>query len=371
MLRLARELTGAGAVVRLVHTGATPAGVRGVSVGRRWSPVALLRARRALAGADVVSVQFAPSMYGFRAWVGLLPLAAGRRPIVPTLHEYGWWTWARQVPRTAWRALEPRRLVDRETALLVPRAARVVVTNAAHAEDVRRRFPDLPVVAIPIGANVAVATSEPAEVLRPSVRVELGVAPDAVLLAFFGFVHPVKGIRYLGEAVARLAAEGRDVHLLVVGGFESTALPAAEALAFEAELRAHLAAAGAGDRARITGFLPEEAASRLLAAADVAVLPFTAGVTTKSGSLLTVLAHGLPTVVTAAPEPDPELVDGATCVVVPAVRDAPALADGIRRVLDDPALATRIAAAGRALAARRDWPDIAARHLALLAEVAR
>jgi glycosyltransferase involved in cell wall biosynthesis len=101
------------------------------------------------------------------------------------------------------------------------------------------------------------------------------------------------------------------------------------------------------------------------------VLPFTAGVTTKSGSLLTLLAHGLPTVVTAAPEPDPELTDGGTCIVVPRVRDGAALADGIRRVLDDGALAARIAGEGRALAARRAWPDIAARHLALLTEVAR
>jgi glycosyltransferase involved in cell wall biosynthesis len=354
-----------------VHTGPAAAGVHGVSVGPRWSLPALLRARRALARADVVSVQFAPSMYGFRAWVGLLPLAAGRAPIVPTLHEYGWWTWAGRVPRSVWSALERRLLLDRETALLVPRAAWVVVTNPAHAAGVRRRFPCLPVTAIPIGANVAVATAEPSEVLRPAVRAELGTAPDAVLLAFFGFVHPVKGIRYLGEAVARLAADGRDVHLLVVGGFESMALPADEAAAFEADLRADLATAGAADRVHITGFLPEEAVSRLLAAADVAVLPFTAGVTTKSGSLLTLLAHGLPTVVTAAPEPDPELMDGATCIVVPTVRDGAALAEGIRRALDDPALAAGIAAAGRTLASQRAWPDIAARHLALLAEVAR
>ena len=365
VVRLASALRGRGAATGILHVGA-PVDVPGSrSVGRSWGPASLLRAVRAARTADVVHVQFAPSMYRYRIGIGLLPLVL-RRPLVTTLHEYGWWRWERLLPAPVWRRLEALRLADRESALLVPRSRRVIATNAAHAGAVRDRFADLAAVdVVPIGANVTVAAGIDPEAARRAVRADLGIAPDAVLLAFFGFVHPVKGVRYLAEAVAALAAEGRDVHALVVGGFESLALPGREAQDFERDLRADVAAAGAADRLHITGFRDPEEVSRLLAAADVGVLPFTHGVTAKSGSLLTLLAHRLPTVVTAGDEPEPELVDGYRVAVVPEVRDGAALADGLRRVLDDSALAARLADEGAAWAATRDWSAIADRHLAV------
>ena len=370
-VRLTGALTAAGAIVRVLHTG-PPSGVPGArSVGSRWRIGALLAAGRRARSADVVHVQLAPSMYGFRAGIGLLPLLLGRTPLVVTLHEYGWWRWERRLPAVLWTLLERLRLADRETVLLVPRAREVVVTNARHAADVAHRFAGrISTVTIPIGANVDAPTD--LERADRGVRREVGAAPGAVLVAFFGFVHPVKGVRYLAAAVAALAAEGRDLHLLVIGGFESLALPAAEAVAFEAELRQQIDAAGATDRTTITGFLDPAAVSRLLAASDVAALPFTAGVTGKSGSLLTALAHGLPTVVTAPPGgADGDLVDGEQVAVVAAVRDPSALAAGLQRVLDDPVLAGRIAATGRSWAAERDWSRIAERHLQRYAEARR
>ncbi len=369
VVRLVDELTAAGAHVRVLHTG-PPSGVPGArSVGRRWVGAGLLAAARAARGADVVHVQFAPSMYRFRAGVGLLPLVLGRTPLITTLHEYGWWRVERRVPPPVWRVLERLRLADRETLLLVPRSARVLTTNGRHDADVRRRFHDaVRTATVPIGANVSVEPGVDRSAARSAVRAELGAGEQAVLVAFFGFVHPVKGVRYLAEAVAALAAEGRDLHLLVVGGFESLALPADEAAAFEQELRGQIAQTGAGSRTTLTGFLAPAEASRLLAACDVAALPFTAGVTGKSGSLLTALGHGLPTVVTSGEQRDDELEDGRQVVVVPRVRDGAALADGLRRVLDDRTLATRIASAGAEWAARRSWTTIAQQHLRVYGE---
>src|SRR5205823_1564062 len=107
--------------------------------GRAWGPAALLRALGAARRADVVHVQFAPSMYRYRIGIGLLPLLL-RRPLVTTLHEYGWWRWESLLPGRLWRALEGLRLADRESAFLVPRSRTVIATNDAHAETVRRRF---------------------------------------------------------------------------------------------------------------------------------------------------------------------------------------------------------------------------------------
>ena len=372
VVRLADALGAQGAVVRIVHVG-PPASVAGArSVGAGWGPGALLRAARAARGADVVHVQFAPSMYGFRIGVGALPLLIRRPPLVTTLHEYGWWRWEPVLPAALWRRLERRGVADRETALLVPRSRAVVTTNAGHGAAVEERFAGRSVAeAIPIGANVVVEPGIDRAAARREVRAQLGAAPDAVVAAFFGFVHPVKGVRYLADAVARLAAEGRDVHALVVGGFESLALPGEEAVDFEAELRSLIDDAGVAERVHVTGFRGAAEVSRLLAAADLGVLPFTHGVTAKSGSLLTLLAHGLPTVVTEGEEPEPELVDGDRVVVVRRVRDGDAVADGVRRVLDDPASAGGIAERGRDWAEQRGWPAIGARHLAVYERVVR
>ena len=120
----------------------------------------------------------------------------------------------------------------------------------------------------------------------------------------------------------------------------------------------------------ITDHLPAAEVSAALHAADVAAFPFTAGATTKSGALLSAFAHGLPTLVTAADPPDPELVDGATVVVADRVRDVDALVGPLARLLDDPALrAPR--GGGRRGAGRgpRPGPRIAAAHQELYATV--
>lgn len=370
VVRLTEELRIQGADPRILHVG-EPTRIRGARrVGRTWGPAALLQAARSARHADVVHVQFAPSMYGFRIAIGALPLVLRGKPLITTLHEYGSWRPEHLLPAALWHRVEARRLADRETGLLVPRSRAVVATNAAHAAAVRDRFVRAPEVEIvPIGANVAVARDVERAAARRSVRDELGLRADTALAAFFGFVHPVKGVRYLAEAIATLVAQGTDVHALVIGGFDSLALPGEEATAFEAELRGQIEDAGATDRIHVTGYRDPDAVTRLLDAADVGVLPFTHGVTTKSGSLLTLLAHGLPTVVTSGGDAEPELADGDRVAVVSRVRDSEALATGLRRVLDDPVLAAGLAERGEAWAATRDWSAIAARHLELYAGV--
>jgi len=109
--------------------------------------------------------------------------------------------------------------------------------------------------------------------------------------------------------------------------------------------------------------------SAALHASDLAAFPFTAGATTKSGALLSAFAHALPTVVTRADPPDAGLVDGRTVVVAPRVRDADALVAALTRLLDDPALRSRVAAGGAALVADRTWPAIARAHRELYERV--
>ncbi len=350
---LSAALRAAGTDVVPVQVDGSPRDV--VAAARR------LRADRP----DVVHVQFAPSAFGFRPWPGLLPdLVAA--PVVTTVHEYGWWAAPAWVPPAVWRAVERGGRFDRETWRLVTAAAGTVTTNAGHAAELRRRLGVVPQL-VPLAPNVPDLGGTPG---RAAVRRGLGVPGDAEVVVFFGFVHPVKGLRYLIEAVAALRAGGRDrLHLLVLGGFTSAALPEGEARAFRAELEAVCREHGVTEHVTMTGHLAAERVSAALHASDVAAFPFTAGATTKSGALLSAFAHGLPTVVTAADPPDPDLVDGVTVAVAPRVRDAGVLVEALGGLLDDPARRARVAAGGAGLAAGRDWAHIAAAHRELYARV--
>jgi glycosyltransferase involved in cell wall biosynthesis len=318
---------------------------------RRWRP-----ARQA----DVVHVQFAPSAFGYSGGIGLLPLAA-RRPVVTTLHEYGWWTWQPSPPQSLWRGAhrlaERTRRWDRETLLLAPASRELIVTGAGHADTVRSRLGREPHV-IPIGANVEASYGGS----REEARRELRLQADTQLLVFFGFVHPVKGLRYLLEALAELRAGVpalARLQLAVVGGWRSLAWPDDEADAFVAELRALAQQLGVAEAVTFTGFLADRDASRWLTAAHVAVLPFTHGVTAKSGSLLTCWSHRLPVVATSADGGDPDV---AGAVLPAATRDVPTLRDAVARALSDPGERNRLSAAGEARMAERRWPAVATAH---------
>ncbi|MCO1656184.1 glycosyltransferase [Pseudonocardia humida] len=351
---------------RLLGAALVDAGVDVEAVTVPGSLPSVLRAARRLRRMrpELVHVQFAPSAFGFAPWVGLLPDLVDA-PVVTTLHEYGWWAAPKRVPPGAWRALERRGRFDRESWRLAPRGAARVTTNAGHAAALHARL-GRDAVTIPLAPNVPDAG--PAD--RHRTRERLGVPADAEVVAFFGFVHPVKGVRYLIEALAALRASGRDrLHLLVLGGFTSLALPRDEADAFRAELEGRVAAAGVTGHVTITGHLPPGEVSAALHASDIAAFPFTAGATTKSGALLSAFAHALPTVVTRAEPPDADLVDGRTAVVAPCVRDADALVGALTRLLDDPGLRARVAGGGAALVADRTWPAIARAHRELYEDV--
>ncbi len=287
-----------------------------------------------------------------------------------TVHEYGWWAWPAWLPSRFWPVLERGGRLDRESGLLVPSSQAVLATNHTHAEVVRSRFGRLPDI-VPIAPNIPVgptsATDGPTgaaahEAGRAGVRRRYGVPDGLPLLVFFGFVHPVKGVRELIDAVGLLRRAGRDVAAVVAGGFTSLALPGAEAAAFRAEVEQRVHAADVGDRVTLTGWLPPTEVSALLSAADAVVLPFTHGVTSKSGSLLAALTHRAPVLATVADDPDPDLVDAETVLRIDRRRDPAAIAAAIIRGLDDPGLAARVAAGGAALVAARTWPALARAH---------
>ncbi|MFI4976314.1 MAG: glycosyltransferase [Caulobacterales bacterium] len=92
---------------------------------------------------------------------------------------------------------------------------------------------------------------------RAGVERDYGVAPGAFLVLFVGRLDVGKNIHTLIDAMARLRAEGRPVHLIAAG-----IGPAAD------DVRAAL-----GDAASVPGFVDPVELARLYASVDVAALP--------------------------------------------------------------------------------------------------
>ncbi|MGH2457707.1 MAG: glycosyltransferase [Chloroflexota bacterium] len=374
--RLARELSRAGATVAIASGPSTYAcPVEFLEIpSSRWSFASLARlllvARRWRA--DWLHLQYAPGSYQHARVVGLLPLLAKAIPGAPrvatTIHEYGGWPLGpprslAPVVDAAFSLAERGGWLDRESLALIGQSALTIVTNRHHLNVIREcsaRLADR-IEVIPIGPNVGPEVA--LEATRDTARAALGVPLDRFVVAFFGFVHPVKGIETLLNAM-RLVRERRpDAVLWLIGGVESLALRGSEAVRYAAWVERTIAALGLRETARLTGYLSDEAAARRLRAADLAVLPLSHGVTLKSGSLITCLSYGLPVLATRGDEPS-ELQHQANVWLVPP-RDPNALATAILRLAADPGLRARIASAGQDLAARFAWPEIARRHLAL------
>ncbi len=240
----------------------------------------------------------------------------------------------------------------------------VIVTNpqdeAALPPTMRPRA-----VGIPIGANITPAPPSGWE--RAATRATYGAGPATTLIAYFGFFNASKGLDTLLTALAQLRQSG-DYRLLLVGGGTGASDPTDAAT--WAALQAQIAALGLGEAVQRTGYGSPAAVSAALLSADMAALPFRDGASLRRGSLLAILAHGLPLVTTqpAAAPPTatawPTLTTGQNTLLVPPANPT-ALAAALAQLAADPTLRSRLAAGAQALAAQFAWPTIAAAHLAL------
>ncbi|PLS85773.1 MAG: group 1 glycosyl transferase [Actinobacteria bacterium] len=380
VLRLREALAQRGVVSSVVLTTkdaareARDGEVRGVVDG--WGPAdlpALVRGVKEAVreGAEVVHVQHAAGTYGFKRAVFFLPpllRAAGvRAPLVTTVHEYAWWEWEPPgVPPALVEAIKTwgqrRGFWDREDGFLLTESDALITTNAPAENAIKERLPHLAgrLRRIPLVANVDVVPVN-GEQARREVRSRFGWSPDAEVVAYFGFLHPVKGIENLLKAHVRLLKTRPRARLLLIGGAESLALPGEAASSYRDELRTLIGGLGLTDTVAMTGYVPEGEASRLLSGSDVGVLPFNQGVTLKSGTLLALLGHGLPTVVTRSDPPEPDLSSGEISRLVER-RDVPGIAGAISGLLADSVERERLAEKGRSYVRNLSWPLVAERH---------
>jgi glycosyltransferase involved in cell wall biosynthesis len=338
-------LLAAGATVQVCGPAATDELFGFSAAGARFVPVeisaglapgadarAVLQLRRATTGTDLVHA------HGLRA--GLVAAAARRLPgprrgLVLTLHN--------AVPDRGGALRRVLSAVERATV----RGADLVLAASGDLADNARRQGARDVRMAPVSAPALPA----AQRSRAQVRAELGVADGRPLVVAVGRLHPQKGYDVLLDAVARRAPDRAQPPLVAVAG--------------DGPLHDELAGRIRAEDLPVVLLGRRTDVADLLGAADLCVLP--SRWEARSLTAQEALRSGTPLVATRTGGL-PELL-GNAAELVP-VGDAAALADAIARVLDDDALAARLAAAGRQQAAT--WPDedaTAARLVAVYREL--
>lgn len=169
----------------------------------------------------------------------------------------------------------------------------------------------------------------------------MGVPPEAPVIGVVARLVRVKGIEYFLQAAARLAPRFPEARFVLVGGPIPGGEPR-EGRTYEQELHQLVRENDLGDRVLFLG--DREDVVELLPRFTVSVLPsLSEGL---PNALLESLSAGVPSVATRVGG-CPEIVEpGVSGLLVPPA-DADALATAIARLLDDPELAARLAAAGR------------------------
>ncbi|MBE9180451.1 glycosyltransferase [Oculatella sp. LEGE 06141] len=353
-----------------------------VGAGHAWQLTDLLPLLQAIRStpADVLHIQHAAGSYGFQRAIFLLPWllrrVGYRQPIVTTAHEYGWWEWhPNRIPPRLLEWLkqwgQQRGWWDQEDGFLLTGSNAIITTNANAKTIIRSRLPQLGdrLHFIPIGANVEVVPIE-RSLAQAQLRQQYGWSTATQVIAFFGFLHPVKGLETLLPAFQQVVQQAPQARLLLIGGVESLALRGEDAQRYWQQLHQQVADLGLTHSVKLTGYVDAATASHYLSGADIGVLPFNHGITLKSGSLLTLFAHRLPTIATRKEQLDAELDDRHVIHLVPP-RDPAALTQALLTVLQDAALRDRLSQRAASLAQRFQWETIARQHLEIYQAVCR
>lgn len=328
--------------------------------------------------ADLLHIQHAAGTYRFQRPIFLLPFLLRRcgyqKPIVTTVHEYGWWELQPKGIPTQWlewlkNCGQKRGWWDREDGFLLTGSNVIITTNLDAEKAILERLPNAKkrLYRIPIAANLEKYPIE-RQLARQQLLQQNNWAENSLIFVFFGFLHPVKGIEYLLSAFQTILAEEPQVKLLLLGGVESLALQGEEAENYWDQLEHKINSLNLNKVVKMTGYLSNETASCYLSGADIGILPFNHGVTLKSGSFLALLAHHLPVIATLCPSPDPDLIKEDIAEWV-SPRDPIKLSEIMLKLMRNPQRQEQLVKNSDRFIQQFTWSNIAEKHLNLYQKI--
>jgi len=205
-----------------------------------------------------------------------------------------------------------------------------------------------------VSPGVATVPGAASTARREAARQQLGLPAQGRCVLFVGNDFRKKGLPTLLAALAQLPA---DAYLAVVGNAAQQSLVQTELLA-------------SGQAARVYFLGALSAVDVAYQAADCLAHPTLED--TFAMVVLEALSHGLPVVVSGTPYCGiaADLVDGQEALLLADPRDARALASGLRRVLEDAALAAQLREHALTFARRHLWSEIGLQQEAIYQRLA-
>jgi polysaccharide biosynthesis protein PslF len=355
--RLVNELRRAGVAVDVITTEALD---RDGSIPvhyllPKWTVSNWLRALRWMRKQkyDLIHIQYPARFYGYRPWLGFLSvlakIALPGTPLVVTLHEF-------RITHVL------RKLTS--MMLLGPSAA-VVLSADSERVVVDRWMPWLGsrvhVLAMASTVPVVPVSDERWRQLRET----RGIALDDTVVAYFGLLHPNKGIDKLLESFAAVHRQVPKTKLVMLSFFEPGANP------YHASLAGKAVTLGISESIVWTGYIDNRASSEHLGIADVGFFPFQDGVTLRRLSFMTGMGHGLPTLTTEghAGTEAIGLRDGENVSIVPVDASVDVLSQRLLALVQDASLRARLAEGAQEWVAPFQWNAIIPKLMAIYDEV--
>lgn len=322
-------------------------------VVRHWDVRALpliLSQLRAIAP-NVVNIQYPTQRYGRQPLINLLPIlirVALHIPVVTTVHEFSTY----------------HRLGRLRVGLSVLTSNQVIAPDRGNVTQMGRAFPIFrsKLHYIPLGANIEPDLSPDFD--RCHQRSTYGASQFDVVIAYFGFISPSKGIETLLRAFKRILLEhpNYNMRLLLIANREPVEPLYAP---YHRHIESTLGEVELGNRIHWTGHLPSSEVSAYLASADIAVLPFRDGASLRRTTLLSALAHGLPVISSLGASTTDDGLSGDQGLCLVPVGDEQALAKAILTLAKDSGLRDTLAARARQFVSTFSWANIAVWTLAV------
>lgn len=324
-----------------LHDGVVHQWVRGSAGGE-------LAATAALNQFDVAIVQHEYGIYGGRDGLDVLDAVTGLRvPVVLVVHTV--------LPDPSHR----QRLIVQE--MVSHSSVVVTMTRAARDRLVKHYAVDVDkVCVVPHGAHPALPTAPPETAAQAAAPAHHGGSahPRRPVILTWGLLRDGKGIEWAIEAMAQL----RDLQPIyrVVGQTHPRTLDS-DGERYRHRLTDRAQHLGVTDLVEFDPrYLDGASLQRLVSEADVVLLPNDSTEQLDSGVLAEAVSAGKPIVATGFPHALEALASGAGLLV--ARQDPTALADGLRRVLTDRALAASMSAEAIRLAPEMLWPTVAQQY---------
>jgi glycosyltransferase involved in cell wall biosynthesis len=325
---------------------------------RCWKQIADVAQRERF---EVLNIQYEPVAYAMKVGVNFLASPWVRRsikaPIVTTFHDLLVPYLFPKAGPLRWKVVE----------YLARHSDAVIVTNDEdHARLSNLRLSTSNLHTIPIGSNINPTLAGKFDQMAE--RARWGVQPDEFLLGYFGFLNLSKGGADLMQTLKTLHDEGLPVKMLLIGGRTGSSDPTNAEYAVQVERL--IESLGVKDRVIATGYLEPPAVSRALLACDVMVLPYVDGASLRRGSLLAAIAHGK-AIVTTEPRSPIEGLNHEESVLYVRPNDPQALAEVVRRVLQDHLLRVRLQTNASEATQLYTWDRIAAQTAEVFDSVLR